>query len=86
MVPAPARRAANVAAVHGRLPAASPVHPPCCYASRRAAGAPSRAYLLDSVTGPERRALAWVLRDAGDRLLSAERCRDLAAELRKWEE
>ena len=33
-----------------------------------------------------RRALAWVLRDAGDRPLSAERCRDLAAELRKWEE
>ena len=55
-------------------------------ASARRAVMRLTCYLLDSVTGPERRALAWVLRDVGDRPLSAERCRDLAAELRKWEE
>lgn len=44
-------------------------------------GAPSRAYLLDTVTGAERRALAWVLRDIGDRSVSASQCRAAAAEL-----
>ena len=44
-------------------------------------GALSRAYLLGTVNGPERRALAWALRDDGDRPLSAERCREAAGEL-----
>ena len=44
-------------------------------------GAPSRAYLLDTVTGAERRALAWALRAAGDRSVSASQCRAAAAEL-----
>ena len=44
-------------------------------------GAPSRAYLFGTVSGPERRALAWALRDDGDRPLSAKRCREAAAEL-----
>ena len=46
-----------------------------------AGGAPSRAYLLGTVSGPERRALAWALHDDGDRPLSAKRCREAAAEL-----
>ena len=45
-------------------------------------GAPSRAYLLAAVAGPERRALRWALRDAGDRPLSAQRCRDAVAALK----
>jgi predicted RNA-binding Zn-ribbon protein involved in translation (DUF1610 family) len=44
-------------------------------------GAPSLTYLLATVTGPERRVLRLVLRDVGDRPLSAERCRAAAAEL-----
>lgn len=44
-------------------------------------GAPSRAYLLDTVTGSERRALAWVLRDIGDQSVSASQCRVAAAKL-----
>ena len=44
-------------------------------------GAPSRAYLSDRLTGAERRALRWALRDDGDRPLSAERCREAAAAL-----
>ncbi|MCY4482823.1 MAG: hypothetical protein OXC12_08115 [Spirochaetaceae bacterium] len=46
-----------------------------------AGGAPGRAVLLREVTGPERRALAWALRDAGSAPLSAECCRMGAAEL-----
>ena len=42
-------------------------------------GAPSLTYLLASVSGPQRRALRWALRDAGDRPLSATRCRAAAA-------
>ena len=41
-------------------------------AAARDGGAPSRAYLADRLTGAERRALRWVLRDDGDRPLSAE--------------
>ena len=44
-------------------------------------GALSRAALLAGVTGAERRALAWVLRDVGDAPLSPERCRQAAREL-----
>lgn len=46
-------------------------------------GAPSRAYLADRrrLTGDERRALRWALRDDGDRPLSADRCREAAVEL-----
>ena len=44
-------------------------------------GALSRAVLLGTVTGPERRALSWVLRHDGARPLSAERCRDAARSL-----
>ena len=44
-------------------------------------GAPSRAALLRDVAGPERRALAWALRDAGTAPVSAERCRQAAAAL-----
>ena len=44
-------------------------------------GALSRSALLAAVTGPERRALGWALRDAGDDPLSPERCRAAAAEL-----
>ena len=46
-----------------------------------AGGALSRAALLDSVTGAERRALAWALRDVGDAPLSPERCEQAAREL-----
>ena len=46
-----------------------------------AGGAPGRAVLLREVTGPERRALAWALRDAGTAPVSAERCRQAAAAL-----
>ena len=44
-------------------------------------GALSRAYLVDLASGAERRALAWALRDDGDRPLPAARCREAAAEL-----
>ena len=44
-------------------------------------GALSRAALLEAVTGPERHALSWALRDDADRPLSAERCRAGTAEL-----
>ncbi|MDE0230150.1 MAG: hypothetical protein OXJ62_14955 [Spirochaetaceae bacterium] len=50
-------------------------------AAARAGGAPSRAYLADRLTGAERRALSWALRDDGDRPLTAERCREAAGEL-----
>ena len=50
-------------------------------AAARDGGAPSRAYLADRLTGAERRALRWALRDDGDRPLSAERCREAADEL-----
>ncbi|MDE0227786.1 MAG: hypothetical protein OXJ62_02895 [Spirochaetaceae bacterium] len=46
-----------------------------------AGGALSCAALIDGVSGAERRALRWALRDAGDRPLSAERCRAAAVEL-----
>lgn len=46
-----------------------------------AGGALSRSALLDSVTGAERRALAWALRDVGDAPLSPERCEQAAREL-----
>ena len=46
-----------------------------------AGGALSRAALLAGVTGAERRALAWVVRDVGDAPLSPERCRQAAREL-----
>ena len=46
-----------------------------------AGGGESREALLREVSGPERRALAWALRDAGEAPLSAERCRQAAAEL-----
>ena len=44
-------------------------------------GALSRAYLVDLASGAERRALAWALRDDGDRPLPAARCREAAAAL-----
>ena len=44
-------------------------------------GAPSPAYLLATVEGAERRALAFVLRDDGVCPLSPERCRAAATEL-----
>ena len=44
-------------------------------------GAPSRAYLVERLTGAGNTALAFALRDDGDRPLSAERCREAAAEL-----
>ena len=44
-------------------------------------GAPGRHDLFSRVDGPERRALRWALRDAGDAPLSAERCREAAREL-----
>ena len=40
-----------------------------------AGGAVSRAALLEMVTGAERHALRWALRDAGEGPLSPERCR-----------
>ena len=46
-----------------------------------AGGAPGRRDLFARVDGPERRALRWALRDAGDAPLSAERCREAAREL-----
>ena len=46
-----------------------------------AGGALSRAALLEAVTGPERHALRWALRDAGDAPVSPERCRQAAAAL-----
>ena len=46
-----------------------------------AGGALSRAALLAGVTGAERRALAWVVRDVGAAPLSPERCRQAAREL-----
>ncbi|MDE0023081.1 MAG: hypothetical protein OXP69_01575 [Spirochaetaceae bacterium] len=46
-----------------------------------AGGALSRAALIDGASGAERQALWWALRDAGDRPLSAERCRAAAVEL-----
>ena len=46
-----------------------------------AGGALSRAALVEATSGPEKRALRWALRDAGDRPLSAERCRAAAADL-----
>ena len=44
-------------------------------------GALSRAALLEGVTGAERRAMVWALRDVGDTPLSPERCRQAAREL-----
>ena len=44
-------------------------------------GAPGRHDLFGRVDGPERRALRWALRNAGDAPLSAERCREAAREL-----
>ena len=44
-------------------------------------GTLSRAALVDLVTGAERRALRWALRDDGDRPLSPERCREVARAL-----
>lgn len=41
----------------------------------------SRAALFKAATGPERRALLWALRGHGNCPLSAERCREAAAEL-----
>jgi len=46
-----------------------------------AGGALSRAALIEGVSGAERRALQWALRDAGDLPLSPERCRAAAVEL-----
>ena len=46
-----------------------------------AGGALSRAALLNGVTGAERRALAWALRDVGDAPLSPERCEQAVREL-----
>ena len=46
-----------------------------------AGGALSRAALLEGVTGPERHALRWALRDAGDAPVSPERCRQAVADL-----
>lgn len=47
-----------------------------------AGGALSRAALLKTATGrPERHALRWALRDAGDAPVSPERCREAAASL-----
>ena len=46
-----------------------------------AGGALSRAALLEATSGPEKRALRWALRDDGDRPLSAEHCRAVAAAL-----
>lgn len=44
-------------------------------------GALSRGALLEAVTGAERHAMRWALRDAGDGPLSPERCRQAAAAL-----
>ena len=46
-----------------------------------AGGAESRDALLEPVTGAELHAPRWVLRDAGEEPLSAERCRQAAATL-----
>lgn len=43
-----------------------------------AGGAESRDILLAAVTGAERHAMRWALREAGDVLLSPERCRQAA--------
>ena len=51
---------------------------------RRAAdagGAASREALLEAVTGAERHALRWALRDVGSGPLSPQRCRQAAATL-----
>lgn len=48
----------------------------------RDGGALSRAALVDTATGAERRALRWVLRSDADRPLSSARCREAAAALR----
>ena len=63
-----ARGAPGAAAVLLRAAAAGGAHGPSCC-------------LLREVTGPERRALAWALRDAGTAPLSAECCRQGAAAL-----
>lgn len=43
-----------------------------------AGGALSRGVLLESVTGAERHAMRWALRDAGEGPLSPQRCRQAA--------
>ena len=43
-----------------------------------AGGAESRDALLEAVTGAERHAVRWALRDAGEGPLSPERCRGAA--------
>ena len=45
-------------------------------------GAPGRHDLFARVDGPERRALRWALRDAGDAPLNTERCREPPARSR----
>lgn len=46
-----------------------------------AGGAPGRDALLATVSGAERQALSWALRNAGEGRLTPARCRQVAREL-----
>ena len=82
MTSAPAGHVAADAALAARQVArGAPGAGALLLAAARDGGAPSRAYLAARLTGAERRALLWALRDDGDRPLAAERCREAAAEL-----
>jgi len=50
-------------------------------ATARDGGAPGRAYLVDRLRGPARRALRWALRHDGDGRLTPDRCLEAADEL-----
>ena len=73
MVCAPATRAATVSSRARQVVRGAPGAAAVLLRAVDAGGALSRAALLNGVTGAERRALAWALRDVGDAPLGALR-------------